>query len=183
MIADDRDQKLWAQLGAGLGVDKHERGSWTCQIIGFFVAMLAAGIVSLVLANTWLPVWFRSVFFFGAFGGVLFITSLWCGRWEEAVERLEKNELAQAARKRVAEAAEAAKAATGAAVASAAAAGSAATGQKADAAAETAPAGEAGAGPVAEAHSMADADDTSQRTPQTTAVPESGSGDETIKPS
>jgi len=100
MLADEKERERWAVLTEGLRAEKAERDSWTCQIVTLSLAVIAAGIVALIMGDTWLPVWAKTVFVLCASGGVVYGLGSQCDNWEEALKKAHVPEFTKAVEER-----------------------------------------------------------------------------------
>jgi hypothetical protein len=132
MAVYERDPEVWASMTRNLGTDSGEKDRWTCQTVIFLGAILLAGIVALLLAQTWLPIFARAVLVLGVFGGVLFAGQGLCGGWRSAMAVIddleEKNPITRPQPPKGKESAAGAAVAGGGAAAAAQATGSEVTG-------------------------------------------------------
>lgn len=83
-LSKDKDIKRWANMSDGLGASEAEANSWTCVLFSFVAAMLAAGLLGLILGHTWIPIWLRGVLFIGAFVGAFYVAHKVCRSRSEA---------------------------------------------------------------------------------------------------
>ncbi|MEM7212232.1 MAG: NADH:ubiquinone oxidoreductase [Pseudomonadota bacterium] len=86
LAAHPEDVERWQYIVKDMHVPQAERDGWLCLVVGFSAALVAGGLIGMIMAKTWLPMWARAVLTIGVFIGVLIAAKKACEARQKATE-------------------------------------------------------------------------------------------------
>ena len=86
LAAHPEDVERWQYIVKDMHVPQSERDGWLCLVGGFSAALVAGGLIGMIMAKTWLPMWARAVLTIGVLVGVLIAAKNACDARQKTAE-------------------------------------------------------------------------------------------------